>query len=254
MVDLEKAKQEFIKYTDKYDTSIEHINKKIGHSLRVMSISKKLAIKLGFTQEEIEVATLIGLLHDIGRFNQYTKFKTFMDLKSIDHGDEGVKILESDNYIKKYIDNPKYEIILKKAIKNHNKYMLEENLSKEEEKFCKLIKDADKLDILYEAVEMFWNNDKEKIKNEKISNEVLEQFKNNKLIEHKVKNTNLDNVIGMISFIYDIYYDESLEEIQKEDYINKILNKFEYNEGVVEQVEEIRNVANKYIEEQIKKG
>ena len=35
-----------------------------------MEISKKIAESLKLTQEEIELATLIGLLHDIARFEK----------------------------------------------------------------------------------------------------------------------------------------------------------------------------------------
>lgn len=254
MIDLEKAKQEFIKYTSGYDSNIVQIKRKIYHSLRVMEISHNLAKNIGFLPEEIELATLIGLLHDIGRFDQYTKFKTFNDLKSIDHGDEGVKILEKDKYIKNYIDNEKYELIIKKAIKNHNKYKIEENLSYEEEKFCDLIKDADKLDILYESVEAFWNDVKEKIKYEEISKEVFEQFKNQKLIGNEKKFTYLDEVVGVISFIYDINFEETLKKIQKENYINLILDRFEYNEKAEKQIQEIKIIANEYIDKKINKG
>ena len=127
-------------------------------------------------------------------------------------------------------------------------------MSYEEEKFCKLIKDADKLDILYESVEAFWNDVKEKIKYEEISKEVFEQFKNQKLIGNEKKFTYLDEVVGVISFIYDINFKEALKIIQKEDYINLILNRFEYNEKAEKQIQEIKIIANEYIDEKINKG
>ena len=65
-IDIEKAKQEFIVYTEKYDLQNENIKRKQEHSLRVMQISEKLAKMLGLSKEEIQLATLIGLLHDIG--------------------------------------------------------------------------------------------------------------------------------------------------------------------------------------------
>lgn len=41
--------------------------------------------------------------------------------------------------------------------------------------------------------------------------------------------------------------------IKENDYINKIMNKFEIRDrDVKEQFEEIRNIANKYIEDKIK--
>ena len=247
MIDIEKAKKEFLNYTSQYPKSI-----KIQHSLRVMEISKFLAEKLNLSEEKIQIATLIGLLHDIGRFEQYEKYKTFKDYKSIDHGDEGVKLLEKDNYIRKYIKTDKYDNIKKIAIKNHNKYEIQKGLNKEEELFSKIIKDADKIDILYEATTMFWENCEEKIKHEEISKQVIEQFENKKLIKNETRKTKVDEIIGVVSYIYDINFVASFEKIKKENYIFDILNKFEYNTQTNKQIEKIKAKVNEYIEEKLK--
>ena len=102
---LEKAKDEFLKYTENYDLSDFHIIGKQKHSIRVMELSKKIAEGLKLSEEQIELATLIGLLHDIARFEQYKQYHTFKDAESIDHGDLGVEILNKD--LHKYIDKDK---------------------------------------------------------------------------------------------------------------------------------------------------
>ena len=68
MLDLEKCKDEFLKYTEKYNLSNEKLKRKQLHSLRVMKKSRIIAQSLKLSEEEIQIATLIGLLHDIGRF------------------------------------------------------------------------------------------------------------------------------------------------------------------------------------------
>ena len=45
-IDLEKAQEEFIEYTECYDLSDENLNGKQKHSLRVMEISNKIAKEL----------------------------------------------------------------------------------------------------------------------------------------------------------------------------------------------------------------
>ena len=96
MIDIEKAKEEFINYTKNYNLEDTNIKRKQIHSLRVMEISKKIAEYIGLTPEEVKIAELIGLLHDIGRFEQYSNYHTFRDDYSIDHGDYGVQILEKE--------------------------------------------------------------------------------------------------------------------------------------------------------------
>lgn len=252
-IDLEKAEKEFIEYTSKYDVKNENISRKIGHSIRVMNISKEIATKIGLTREEIKIATLIGLLHDIARFEQYTQYQTFNDLNSLDHGNYGVEILDKD--IRKYIENDKYDEIIKTAVKNHNKFEIEEGLEDKELIFAKIIRDADKIDIIYESVEMFWKGIEEQINNTKISENVEKQFKNYKLIKigkNSNKEPNLDEIIRVVAFIFDVNFKESFEIIRKEDYINKILNRFNLKDKETNnKIEQIRNIANTYIDEKI---
>ena len=254
MIDIKKAINTFINYTNNFDTKNPKIDLKIKDSIRVMKISEEIARKKVLDKEQIELASLIGLLHDIGRFKQYTKYKTYTDHISIDHGDLGVEILFEENKIKDYVTEEKYYKIIEEAIKNHNKYILEtKNLTNQEKLFCELIKDADKIDILYEAAEIFWKGEEERVQKSIITKEVEKNFLDKKLIENKIKETEADKIVGMISFIYDINFKESFEIIKERDYINKIINRFNFEEEKTkEKIEKIRNIAEQYLEEKIK--
>lgn len=250
-IDLEKAKKEFIKYTSNYDLKNEKIKRKKDHSLRVMEISEQIAKKLGLKQEEIELATLIGLIHDIARFEQYTQFQKLNGRSSFDHGDYGVEILNKD--IRKYIETDQYDEIIKKAIKNHNKYKIEEGLTKKEKLFTKIIRDADKLDIFYEAVNIFWIDEVEMIENSKIDDNIEKQFnklKQIKIENSKYKNNSINKVITIIAFIFDMNFKESFEILKEKDYINQMINRFNFKDKKTkEKIEKIRIIANKFIEE-----
>lgn len=252
MIDIEKAKKEFTKYTNQFDISNPGISRKIGHSLRVMKISNQIAQSLELEEEKIRLATLIGLLHDIARFEQMKQYNTFRDCDSIDHGDYGVEILNKD--IRKYIDTNKYDTIIKTAIKNHNKFSIEEGLTEEELLFAKIIRDADKTDIFYESVDMFWKDEENEIENDNISDNILNQFRNNSLIKRRTgAHKKIDSVITILAFIFDINFKPTFAILKKEDYINKIINRFDFkNQETKEKMEEIRKIANEYIEEKIK--
>ena len=204
-MDLEKAQKEFIKYTENYDLRDSNIIRKQLHSIRVMELSEKIAKRLKLSKEKIEIATLIGLLHDIARFEQYTRYHTFKDAESVDHGDLGVEILNKD--LHKYIDTDKYDELIKIAVKNHNKYKIEDGLTQEQELFAKIIRDADKIDIFYEG------------------------------------------------FIFDINFFKSFEILKQEDYVNKMLNRYKMKDLESEkELEEIKSIANKYIEQRIEES
>ncbi len=248
IVDIEKAKEEFLKYTSNYDLSEESIIRKQKHSLRVMEISKEIATKMYLSQEEIEIATLIGLLHDIGRFEQYKRYKNYMVISEFDHGDYAVEILNKD--IRKYIVDSKYDNIIKKAIKNHNKYEIEKGLSEKEEFFAKLIRDADKIDILYECVEIFWKGKEHIVEKSTISDEIYNQFKENKIIKiEKDRNYNsIDDMLITLAYIFDINFKQSYEIIRENDYINRIIKRFNFEDlKTKEKVKELIAELNNYI-------
>lgn len=252
-IDLQKSIKEFIKYTEKYNMSVFEIQNKQKHSLRVMEISNKIAKALNLSEDDIELATLIGLLHDIGRFEQFTQYHTFKDAFSFDHGDYGEQILQKD--MRNYIDTDEYDDIIKIAVRNHNKYGIEEGLTERQLLFAKLIKDADKIDILYESSSIFWK-DKEDIVNKSIaSKSTIEQFKQEKLVKKDKTKTPepIDDILTVMAFIFDINYKPSLEIIRNEDYINKIVNRYNFiDEATKNSVEEARNIANNYIERNIR--
>lgn len=255
LLDIKRAEMEFLKYVKKFDETESKIDLKKHHSIRVMKISNQIAKTIFENKEQIELATLIGLLHDIARFEQYTRYRIFNDLESFDHGDYGVEILKRDNYIRKFIQTDKYDNIILKAIKNHNKFQIEEGLTEEESVYSKLVRDADKLDIFYEVSAMYWKGQKKEIENSKISNYIEKEFKEKKTIkiEKGKKIEGVDRVISTSAFVFDLNYKESFKILKKEDYINKGLNQFnfKYNE-TKEKIEELKKIANDYIEEKIK--
>ena len=252
-INIENAKDEFLKYTNKFDLNNSRQKAKQQHSLRVMEISKKIAEGLKLSQEEIELATLIGLLHDIARFEQYKQYQTFKDSQSFDHGDYALIILEKD--IRKYIETSKYDEIIKKAIINHNKYKIGEGLNEKELLFAKIIRDADKLDILYESAKIFWMGEEYKVEESKISKNILEQFYKKEQVKKntEVKLEPIEDIVFIIALIFDINFKTSFEILRREDYINIILNRYNVKDEFSQNaLKEVRKIANKYIIEKNK--
>ena len=248
-IDIEKAKEEFFKYVNNFDTNEKMIDLKLNHSIRVMEISNNLARKMNLNEEDTEIATIIGLLHDIARFEQYTQYKTFRDVDSRDHGDWAIEILNKD--IRKYVKTDKYDSLIKLAIKNHNKFEIEPNLNERELLFCKIIRDADKLDILYEATYAFWIGKTEQVNNSEINKNAYKSFCDHQLIK-RVKGENYDDynkVITTVAFIFDLNFKESFKILKEKDYINIILNKFNYKDSKIEN--NIKRIANEYINKKV---
>lgn len=229
-IDIKKAQMEFLKYVEKYDVNDSAIKLKRDHSIRVMQKAKQIAQAMKLSEDEIELATLIGLLHDIARFEQYVRFKNYGVISNFDHGDYAVEILEKD--MRKYVETDEYDNIIKTAIRNHNKYKIEDGLNEKELFFSKLIRDADKLDIFYECVEMFWKGKEEAINNSKLSQEMYETFLKNQMviIEKDRDYDTIDDMLITLAYAFDINFKESYEVLQKQDYINKTINRFDFKD------------------------
>ena len=225
------------------DMNDKDINYKYYHSYRVMNIMELLATKLKITPKDIHLAKVIGLLHDIGRFEQDKLYNSFKDDK-IDHGDYGVKVLQETLLLNKdNIEISDYEVVYK-AIKNHNKFEIESNLNNRELLFSKLIRDADKIDILYalgnsQIMEIL------KQDNEQITKEIENDFFNHKLVNLKdIKNSN-DGLVAIFCYIYDINFKESYQIIYENKYYDKIYERINNKEIFKKYIEYI----NQYIKE-----
>jgi len=241
-MDIEKIKQIFDEYVYKYDMNELPIKQKYEHSYRVMNICNQIAKDLNLNEEDTKLAMVIGLLHDYARFEQWDKFKTFYDEKSIDHGDLAVKILFADNHIDKFDIPLSYYEIIYEAIKFHNKYGYPNNIPEKNEMFCKLIKDADKLDIFYLTsigeIELF---DDDSDVNEIISSE----FYKEKLLRKEDRKTNSDKIIFKLAMMYDFNFKYSYKYIKEKGIVDKIFDLVNRNK----KLEPYFNYIDKYVEE-----
>lgn len=220
---MNKAIENYIK---NYDMTDKDIHYKYHHSYRVMEKAQMLAKNL--SEEDQKLATVIGLYHDIGRFEQDKLYDSYRDSKKFDHGDYGVDVLFNQGLIKEIPIEEKHYTVIEKAIKNHNKYKIEDNLTEQELFHTKLIRDADKLDIIYALAENIFNKKElDYEKTEEIREEIKEQFFNKQTIDYsKLKkgvNTN-EKLVGLLALIFDLNFKESFEYINKNDLLEKINN------------------------------
>ena len=234
--------EEFDRYTKAYDMSDWMIDLKYYHTYRVVDYCVKIALSEGMDEHDVTVAGTAGLLHDIARFEQATKYHTFHDKESFDHGDRGYEILKENNYIMEYVDNEEDAEAVLKAVKYHNKIYLDADLSKREETIAKITRDADKLDIM----------DKQNIDikdgSTVVNEEVMNSLRKHKLVNNSNVKTHADSVIRCLAFMFDFNFKQSFKELKEHDIIKK---KFEILEKYVEkkQVKEIEDIINKFIEE-----
>ena len=232
-----KEEDFFEEYTSHYDKTSPGISLKYNHSFRVVEKSLVIAENLNLTLEDMELVRVCALLHDIARFEQYKEFNSFDDKKTFDHGDKGEEILKENGFTN--------EIILN-SVKYHNKLDIPKELDNRNKLFLKIIRDADKLDILqYQGYNC-------ETKDYTISQEIKDYFINHKQIDYKIKRKPEGNLIVLLKFlayIFDLNYRESFKMIKDLDLINRKCDIIKENN--IDGIEEIRNICNEYIESRI---
>ena len=258
MIDIKKAKNAFKEYVKNYDIKNKKIQLKIAHIERTAEISRKIAEGLKLEEEKVKLAKLIGLLHDIGRFEQVRKYNTFVDHLSENHAQIGVDVLFKNGEIREFIEDDKYDKIIELAIINHNKDKkdLPQNLSKDEELFVKLIRDSDKTDILYiltfENEKTVWDSDN--LEEEKFTEEIYNEFMNDRAIKYSNMKTHADRLIANFAYVFDFNYDFALNYVYEKGYFDSIYKRFNFkDEQTKKWFNEIYQETIRYIKERLKK-
>lgn len=225
MIDLNRAKKAFQNYVDSYDTSIPSIRLKLIHTYEVMKCSDYLCDQLHLSKEDKELASLIALLHDIGRFEQWMRYHSFADYKTIDHALFSSELLFKEGLIRKFIEDNCYDELIRHAIEQHNKYKIDEGFNKRELLFIHLIRDADKLDNFRvkedERIEDILFVSIDEINQETISEKVFDQMFHQQLVYGPYRNTHIDMWLSYIAFIYDLYFKESILYIDENNWIER---------------------------------
>ena len=280
----------FAGYVHYYDPSDGKIKLKIDHTYRVAALCEKIADSVGLTGEDKDVAWLLGMLHDIGRFEQIRCFGTFNDGMSVDHAELGADILFDPDRkdkvcvtsaqgtvyaIKKPMCEPVNDTVVKNApriinkfaegyvekngsdllelaIRQHNKFRIADGLSKREEMFCNILRDADKIDILKVNVdvplETIYNATTEEIRNSVITDEVLECFYAKQTVLRSLKKSVVDNIVGHISLIFELVYPVSLKIVKEQGYVYKMLDFKSDRPYTVEKFAGMRKFVDKFLE------
>ena len=210
----------FENYIKDYDLNNYKIYLKYEHTKRVQKYCEIIAKELNLDENEIKIASLCGLFHDIARFKQENEYHTFNDLVSFDHGSVGYEIFNEQIKDKLDIKDEEKNLIAK-SILHHNKAEIGK-VTKKEEVFCKIVRDADKLDIFY-----LLGTEKKLMpkSNLEISKNIHDKFFSHKFIRRDEVNNDMENSILHLCFLWDFNFDISYQIIKE----NNLLEKFENN-------------------------
>jgi len=218
-----------------YDLSNDLIRLKCVHTLNVVKAILLLCEKMNLSDEDTKLAFYIGLFHDLGRFMEVNRQKVFNNLK-FDHGAYSNKILFNDGFINNFNIDKKDYLLIKKAIYYHNKKNLGNNLDLRELFFCKLLRDADRIDIFRSLIE---KKDGSLVFDYVSSQKLLDSFYNSKSIDIKDLQTKGDRVILRFGFVKLFSFNKSSELLNELGYFDDYVNSIKVNEESIDLFNEL---------------
>ncbi len=226
---------------------------KLEHSLKVAENCRAIAEKMEWSLPDIYTVEVTGLLHDIGRFSQLVEFRTFADEKSINHGERGFRLIKRLGILSILNDTDQSGIL--NGIRYHNSRYIPPHLNSDNLHFLRLVRDADKLDIIRVISSHIKHNRIEKYPevmlnidvNGPVNPDALEQILNKKIVSYKNVKSLADFCLAQLAWIYDINYSVTFQEILNRNLIEKITEFFPH----IKEIQEVKQHIKSYIHKKI---
>jgi hypothetical protein len=235
--DFKKLLKWFKVYVSGFLTENPDVNDAIRlkeeHTYRVCGNITLLSKKLDLCSDDILLAKTMALFHDLGRFKQYRRYKTFNDRASQNHAELGVAELAAHDVLS-VCRLPEIELITS-AIAHHNAAALPEGQEARDLFFMRLLRDADKLDI-WKVVCDYYRQRRERpdeAPNKTIeldlpdlpacSPAVVAALQEGRYARMEDLRTLNDFKLLQISWVYDLNFQASFRVLQKRGYIEQIV-------------------------------
>lgn len=233
--ELDYFRKWFFEYVNKFSSPDSFIQKnielKVEHTGRVQENILLLAKSEKISEEGCMLAETIALFHDLGRFEQFIKYKTFKDSESENHAILSVSILNREKVLSCL--SAEEENLILKAVEYHNLMEIPKNLEKSKlHFFAMLIRDADKIDILRLASEEYSDEDKNLNPALELylpdtagySEPIVSEILNNRIAKIKdMKNRN-DVKLLRLSWVFDINFPATFSLLKEYGYLEKIMS------------------------------
>ncbi len=227
----------------------QNIELKEDHSLRVCQNASLICGSEQLPDDELYLAMTIALFHDIGRFEQFQKYRTFKDSESENHALLGVNILRFEKVLSP-LPSEEQEIICT-AISHHNAKKLPQNLDCECLFHCRLVRDADKLDILKVLDDHYSMKDKSPNPALELglpdipeySHYMVDDILNNRISSTAGARTCNDLRLARLAWVFDMHFPETFRLVAEKGYIERTIAQLPQDPDI----RRVRDHLNSYI-------
>ncbi len=221
----------FDRYVRRFDSPDRElqgtIRMKIEHSRNVCAEISVLGAGIGLDEPGRRFAETTALFHDIGRFEQLSRYGTLSDRHSVDHAELGVSVLSSEGVLN--VLSPADRESVCRVICNHNRLAIPDGESGFRLTQSRLLRDADKLDIFRILIDYYRNGGGENntvalglSDDGMISPEVLEDLGAGRLVTMRHLRTINDFKLMKMGWVYDLNFAPSFAAVAGRGYLEAI--------------------------------
>lgn len=207
----------------------ENILLKKEHSLRVWELARHIVAALGLESPRAEYAQLAALFHDLGRFPQYARYRTFNDQFSANHAQLSLKVIRDTGILAGL--PPTAQRLIQGPVLLHNRRFLPPHLPEDIALITNIVRDADKLDIFRVMLAHFEPtappNGVVSLNliphPTKFSEIILERVQSKKLASYEDLVYINDFKLLLCSWIYDLNFPVSRQIVHERNYLPSLL-------------------------------
>ena len=210
-----------------------HVRLKEDHTARVCGHMTELAGTLDIPDTQKKLAEVVALFHDVGRFQQYTQYRTFNDSLSEDHACLGVRILQENDVL---AGLPRGErTLVEKGVCYHNGRGIPVDVVKAV-RLARMIRDADKVDILdmitSDKAEFRILPSPEYDVSDGISLATAEYILQGEVARFEDIRTAGDQMLFRMSWVLDMNFPWTFRKVRQEQYLEKMAAQLPQNRYV----------------------
>lgn len=243
---LKKHEKWFLDYVAGFEENpqiYDAVDLKKKHCLRVRDNMVAIGKSENLSEPDMYMAEVIGLFHDIGRFLQYQRHMTFVDHRSLNHGAFGVQVLQDEGILDAL--NERDRDIIFFAVGHHNGATLPDTDDETALFFGKMIRDADKLDILEIVIDQYRKiKTGEHIKSvmlelkdsSAVSEDVLDDLSKREIIKKEHLHTVSDFKLLQIGWVFDMHFHYTFDMLRKSKFLDDIYDEIPVKSKKLEQI------------------
>ena len=216
-----------------------NIDLKNEHTAGVCEAILDVGASLGLNESDLRLAEITAMFHDVGRFEQYRQYGTFVDRKSVNHAMLGVRILGKLDVLKN-LDRTSVRTILT-AIANHNRFRISDAMTGRNRLFSKLLRDADKIDI-YRVMMQYYQEKSAGVTNDTVemdlppepgmSADMCRDILAGRIAKTGDMRNQNDFRLLQLGWVYDINFQRSREIILEKKYVDRIISGLPHTDTV----------------------